>query len=132
MQPNVITLAVDILNSGTTTNQSYSRFEEAANRSTYVGATHSPASRDTLSLYRTPAKKTGNYLGSTKSAAKFSEDVVVVDAMGNDSVQPVILEVSWSVPVGVPAAKTKEIRQRAVALLDDDAIMSDLNDRGMI
>lgn len=132
MQPNVITLPTDVLNNGTPVAQPYTRFEEAANRTIYVSAGHLPNSRDMLALYRSSPTRSGNFLGTTKSSFKFTEDVIVKDAMGNDTVQPVLFEVSTSVPVGALPAKTKELRQRAIALLDNDGIMYDLNDRGMI
>jgi len=45
---------------------------------------------------------------------------------------PIIVEVSFSVPVGATAAQTMLHRQRALALLDLDSVMAPLNDQLMI
>lgn len=79
----------------------YTRHEETLNRSTYIGSDHTLASRDTLQLYRTPAKRAGQYLGSAKSSVKATYDVAVPNADGSGNVtSPVIMELSASVPVG--------------------------------
>ena len=74
MQPNTITLAVDLLNTGATTDQIFTRQEEYLNRSVYISPTHSVSAKDTLSLYRTPIKPSGNFPGVAKVSAKFSTD----------------------------------------------------------
>lgn len=128
MQPNEITLAVDVLNNGTTENQTYARFEEFLNRSIYIGSDHSLCLRNTLGLYRTLPKQSGNFKGVAKSSFKFSQDVVVDGVDGVSSItSPLILEVSFSVPVGATAADVLELRQRALALIDADTVMTPLN-----
>jgi len=106
------------------------RHEETTTRSTYVDdASHSVDSRDIMQLYRTAAKRNGESRGTSKSAVKLTSDVSVPNASGSgDIVLPLIAEVSFSVPVGVTAAQTLELRQQLVALLDDDAVMAALND----
>lgn len=131
MQANTITLAVDILNSGSTTNQAFERVEEQVNRSTYNGPGHTFASRNQMQFYRTNPVRSGAFLGAVKSSVKFTEDVTVDDAEGNDRVAPAIAECSFSIPVGTTAAKTLELRQRMIAALDM-AFMASLVDQGII
>lgn len=132
MQSNTITLAVDTANSGSTTNQAYNRIEELVNRSTYGGPGHSFSSTNTLQLYRTNPVRSGSFLGAAKTSVKFTESVTVPSAEGEDTVFPLILEVSFSIPVGTTEAKVLELRQRAIALLDMDSIMDPLNNQGVI
>lgn len=132
MQPNTITVAVDYLNNASTTNEVYTRFEENLNRSQYIGAAHSLSAKDTCTLYRTSPKIAGNFKGVSKTAFKFSKDVVVTGVDGENVSSAVIVEVSFSIPVGLTAAQTMVIRQRALALLDLDAVMAPLNDQLMI
>jgi len=133
MQPNVITLAVDVANNGTPVDTDFTRFEEFQNRSVYVGDNHTLANRDQLSFYRTFPKASGNFPGVAKTAAKFTYDVVIT---GNDGVAqivaPMIVEASFAFPVGTTAAQRLEMRQRAIALLDSDTIIEPLNGTLMV
>lgn len=133
MQPDLITLAVDTANTGVTTDKDYTRYEEYQNRSVYVGETHTPAARDTLTLYRTQPKASGNFKGTSKTAIKFSRDIAVAGVDGISTLtSPIIVEVSFSVPVGATPAATLLSRQTALALLDMDAVMAALNDQLMV
>lgn len=134
MQPNEITLAVDEENDGVgLANHVFSRFEEFQNRASYISAEHSLDSRDTLGLYRTLPKPSGNFRGVAKSAVKFSMDVVVTGVDGVSQItSPVIGEVSFSVPVGTSAADALIMRQRIVALMDRDDIMIALMEQLMV
>lgn len=133
MQANVLTLAVDVLNNGTTANEDYSRYEESQNRSAYIGAGHVPDNRDMVALYRTFPTKSGNFKGTAKSAVKFTKDVEVAGVDSSTTITaPIILDLSFSVPVGTTAAELKHARQRLVALIDDDAFMDSLNIQLMV
>lgn len=127
MLDNTITLTVDVLNDDDTTadeSQVYSRHEEYLNRSVYIAADHTLASPHTLSFYRTQPKANGNFPGMAKSAFKISECLLVLGVDGVTNVAaPLIAEVSFAVPVGTSAAQLMEMRQRLVALLDDDTLM---------
>lgn len=131
MQPNEITLTVDVANDGDTTadeTQVYTRFDVYQNRSVYVGENHAVASPHTLSLYRTAPKPSGNFPGMAKSAFKISETVGVLANDGISTIKaPNIIEISISAPVGTTTDALKENRQRAIALLDNDEIMDDLS-----
>lgn len=132
MQPNVITLAVDELNNGTTVDHILTRYEEFQNRAVYIGADHALNARNTVTLYRTPPKPSGNFLGVGKSAIKLSQDITVLGADGSSVVAPIIFEVSCSLPVGALNASTLLQRQKVVALVDRDDIMVALNSLLMI
>lgn len=127
MQANVLTLAVDELNTGSTANHVFNRFDLFSNRSVYTEENHQLDAKDTLTLYRTFPKVSGNYKGTAKSALKFSKEYAVdgVDGLASLS-SPCIVEVSFSVPVGVADADQLIMRQRVIAILDDDTIMDAL------
>jgi hypothetical protein len=128
MQPNEIILAVDTLNDSNTTDLTLSRFEESLNRTIYTSGSHSINSRDQLALYRTMPSQSGNFKGVAKSTIKFTKDFSVLGVDGLATLtSPVILSCSLSAPVGVTSAQLVEMRQRAVALLDSDTIMTALN-----
>lgn len=133
MQANTITLPVDVLNNGTTVDELFTRHEETVNRTTYRGPAHTVASRNILQLYRTFPKRSGLYLGALKVATKFTQDVLVPNADGSgDIAVPIIVDVSYSLPVGVTAAQAKAARQRAIALTDMDTVLGPLNEFGDI
>lgn len=122
MLSNSITLAVDVLNSGSTSNEVFSRLEELVNRSTYRGPNHSSASRNTMQFYRTLPKRSGNSLGTAKVSVKFTTDKTVTGVDGSDQSAPLIGDVSFSLPVGCSAADMKALRQRIIASLDQDEV----------
>lgn len=122
MLTNTITLAVDLLNNGTPSNEDYVRLEEQVNRSTYRGPGHSSSSRNTLQFYRTFAKRSGNFLGAAKVSAKFTADKTVTGADGSNLISPMIGTIEFSLPSGVSAADMKALRQRIIASLDQDSV----------
>lgn len=133
MQPNAITLAVDELNNASLVNYVFTRFEEYQNRAVYIGEDHTIAQKDSLSMYRTFPKTSGNFKGVGKTSVKFSKDITVLGVDGvSNLTSPIIVEVSFSIPVGATAAQCLIARQRALALLDRDDIMVPLNEQLMI
>lgn len=127
MQSNTITLAVDTANTGTTANQSYNRYAEKENSSSYISATHTLVLRDMIEFGRTFPTQSGNYRGVLRPSIKLTEDVEVTGVDSTTTVvQPLIANLSFSIPVGTSAAATLELRQRLLALLDDDAVMAPL------
>lgn len=131
MQPNTITLAVNEDNDDGTTpavDKDYSRYEEYLNRSTYISEDHVLGASDTLKLYRSLPKPSGNFRGVAKTSVKFSKDFEVDGVDSSTSLTaPLIFECSFSIPVGVLTANVVEMRQRLVTLLCDDEIMNNLN-----
>lgn len=133
MQTDQLVIAVDAENNGTPANETYTRYEENVNRSSYIGAAHTPDNRDLLALYRTFPTKTGNFKGTSKSAVKFTKDIEVAGVDSTTLITaPIIVEVSFSVPVGALAADLKHCRQRVLALLDSDLTMDKLNIQLMV
>lgn len=133
MQPNVITLPVDTLNNGTPTDESYTRYDAYQNRATYIGASHTADSRDTLTLYRTFPTKNANFKGVMKTSVKFSKDIAVAGVDSSTSLTaPIIFEVNCSIPVGATDAEILLARQRLIALLDLDSVMVPLNSQQMV
>lgn len=124
MLDNTITLSVDDTNDDTPVNQVYTRYEEAANRSSYIGSDHTLSDRNLMTVTRNFPTVSGNFRGVAKSTLKFTQDVEVegVDAT-TDVNSSVIAAVSFSIPVGTTAALAMEIRQRLIAALDDDDFM---------
>lgn len=120
MLDNSIVLSVDLLNSGITTDQTFSRFDELLNRSVYKSSNDSYVLRDQLNFYRTLPKRAGNSLGVKKSAFKFTQDQRV---SGVDStttlISPAIVDISFNIPVGTTPAVTEILRQRVIALMDN-------------
>lgn len=136
MQPDTFTLAVNDDNDDGTTaavDQVYNRFDEYQNRSVYIDENHTLALRNTITLYRSLPKTSGNFRGVAKTAIKLTEDVEVdgVDST-TTNVAPGLIDVSFSIPVGATPAFALELRMRAVALLLDDTIMIPLVDQCMV
>lgn len=133
MQADSIVLPVDPANNSTVVNETFTRYKEAADRTTYIGAGHVPELRNEMSIYRTFPSRSGNFKGTSKSALKFTQDQEVAGVDSSTTVTaPMILEVSFSLPVGVTAAQVKALRQRAVAALDADSFMDGLNIQLMV
>lgn len=136
MLPNTITLAVDDNNDGGTTptiEHIYSRFDEYQNRSEYIHANHTVATRDKLGFYRTFPKTNGNFRGTQKCAIKLTKDYSV-DGVDTETtlIRPAIGEIGFSFPVGLTPAQTLEFRMRLVAVILDDSVMGPLTDQLMI
>lgn len=129
MLNNTIVLPVDTANTDVTTDYTFRRFEEASARTVYINeADHSVATHNTLTFYRTAAKPNGNSKGVSKTAAKYSQSIIVPGKDGSDLSADAIANVSFNLPVGMTPAQTLELRQRLVALLDDDSVMAPLMD----
>jgi len=136
MQDNTITLDVNTDNDDGTTatvEAVFTRFEEYLNRSVYIHSNHTLGLRETLNLYRTLPKPSGNFRGTAKSAVKFTKDYSVP---GNDAattiVAPSLGEASFSFPVGMTPAQTLEQRMRLCALILLDSVMVPLTDQLMV
>lgn len=133
MQADTLTLSVDAANDSNPANEVYTRYEEYQNRATYIGASHTPDDRDTVAIYRTFPTKSGNFKGTAKSAVKFTKDIEVAGVDSSTTITaPIILELSFSVPVGATTADVIHARQRAIALLDSDTFMNSLNIQLMV
>lgn len=124
MLNNTLTFAVDTLNNGTITNTDFTRVESYdSGRSLYIADGHEMASRNQIQFYRTLPKPAGTFKGVARASFKITLDVEVADNEGGVITVPYILEVSTSQPVGVTSAARRLMRQKAVAILDNDSFM---------
>lgn len=119
MLDNQITLHVDKLSNDTLVDEVYTRFEEYANRSIYIGEDHSLSTRNLCAVTRAFPTISGNFKGVAKTALKFTQDIEVagVDTTTSNSA-PMIGAVNFSIPVGATSAQTMHLRQRIIAGLD--------------
>lgn len=124
-----IALAVDEANNATLVTHTFTRFDVYNNRSVYISGDHEPSMKDELTFYRTFPKPNGSFLGTRKTAFKFSKETPVLNKEGEVILSPFIFEVSCSIPLGVDVATQILMRQRAIALLDRDILMNALNDK---
>jgi hypothetical protein len=129
-QDNVITLSVDEANDANVADYEYRRLNDHLFRSDYIhSSNHAVDSRDTLNFYATPAKPAGNFRGVQRSSYKFTTDIVVSGVDGVAEItSPIITEVKQSIPVGATNAQILLERQKALAMIDTDAIMDNLNE----
>lgn len=136
-QPNVMTFSVNTDNDDGTTpavDITYTRYDGShQNRSIYIASGHTVASRNLLTLYRTPPKPSGNFRGVAKSAVKVTQDFIVpgVDAT-TENVSPGLVDIGFNFPVGLTPAQNKELRMRAAAIISDDDVMVPLTDQLMV
>lgn len=126
MLPSTITLAVDRLNNGTTTPETWTRYDadSSQGKAVYHGPTHSFAERQELAFLRKLPVKNGDFLGTARPAQKFTSTVSVVNAKGETVKALYVREITESIPVGMTAAQLLVERQRAIALMDQDSIMT--------
>jgi hypothetical protein len=123
MLENLITLHVDHENNATLSDEVYRRYDTSiANKTVYVlQDLHSLLKRFTMSVFRTPPKRVGNFKGTAKSAVKFTQDI---DVPGVDSTTtltvPLIAEASFSLPLGCTSEQALAARQRLIAYLDNE------------
>lgn len=128
MLADQLTLSVDAANNASPANQVYTRYDEYQNRSVYIGADHAPDARNMIGFYRTFPTKSGNFKGVCKTSCKLTQDVSVAGVDSNTTLtSPIILDLSFSVPVGATTADLVEVRQRLLALIDNDSLMNSLN-----
>lgn len=129
MLDNTKTFQVDVANDATLVPQAYTRYDEAANRTTYIGEDHSLPTRNMLVVTRNFPTPSGNFKGVAKSGIKLTQDIEVVGADATTLTAPEILAINFSLPVGCTSAQVKELRQRAIAILDDDDFCSRLSEK---
>jgi len=133
MQNDNITLHVAKSNTADITDVNFTRYDEISGRSTYVSDQHTPGNRDMFSITRSLPKRAGNFKGVGKSTFKYTVDRSVNGVeWGTAIAAPIIIEVSFSIPVGCDIAAVLEARQVVVAALDDDTLMDKLNVQLMV
>lgn len=119
MLASSITLSTDKANNGTIVPEVFTRYDEFQNRSEYNGPANTLLTRDKLTCYRSPVKRSGNFNGVAKTSVKISKTFVVAGYDTTTSVAaPAIAEGSFSFPVGMSSAEMEWMRQRLMAAID--------------
>ena len=103
---------------------SYERYDDSQpNKATYIATDeHSDTARSTMDLYRTAPRRQGDSLGVRKSAIKLTRDFAVPTAdgiEGETNLVPAIVQVSWSLPVGLSDADRADLNDRIVTLVSE-------------
>lgn len=117
------TLTLSLPNGGTPVNMTITRIDVFQNRSVYHEPTHSTTVRRTVGFYRTLPKRSGDFLGVSKSAAKTTMDLSVLDAKGATITAPAIGEISFSVPIGATEAAIDSLLDRLDALISNRTVI---------
>jgi hypothetical protein len=107
MQPNTISYNYDHDNDGGTTPAVavvLTRHQEELHKSVYRTAAHTEALPDTLTFMRTPAKRSGTFMGVQRVGVKRTRTRTVDTADGLASKAPQVDELSFSIPIGVSNA----------------------------
>lgn len=129
-QSDTITLSVDVLNSGTPTDEVYTSYSTNGNVHTYIGADHQSDQQNTLKFYRTEPVVSGIFRGYLDTKVSFGQDFSVLGTDGSTLPgRMAFASLQIRVPVGVSAADILHLRQRLLAVLDNDVIMEKLNSR---
>lgn len=124
------TLHVDTANNGTLTDEVISLFDAVPGRKEFHFPGHTFSSREQVVFSRSLPKPSGNFAGTRKTSFKITDDEIVdgVDPLTDVKV-PGILEVNCSLPVGISSAAAKKMRQRVIAILDNDLLMEAFQER---
>ena len=113
MQANTIAYTYNHDNDGGTTAELavlLTRFREESEKTTYVTAAHSDTvMQDTFAFYRTPAKRSGDSFGVERTATKRTKTHTVVNAAGLSVKVPVVVDLGFSIPVGLTVAQKTAI-----------------------
>lgn len=129
-QADTITLVVNEDNDDGTTAEvttSYHRKESYNGRSVYTTDASTSLARETLGLYASDAKPSGNILGTNKASIKTTRDVSVPGADGVASyTKPVIWKLEGSIPAGADAAIVKAELMKIAKCAMTDSVMNEL------
>jgi hypothetical protein len=132
-QPNEIALIVDPLNNGTTETQTYSNQSRAEGSSLYRLVGSDLKNRDELRFAATLPKRSGNFPGVLRTEVRLTQSVEVEGVETSTTVSgTATLSLQASIPLGMTEADVKLLRQRMIALLDEDSVVSDLMQIGEV
>lgn len=125
-----ITLSVDTTNDNTPEEQVLTLFDGTTGRKEFHFPGHAFTSREQVVFTRALPKPNGNFAGTRKTSFKITDDEIV-DGLdpATDIKAPGIMEVNCSLPVGISSAVAKLMRQRVIAILDNDALMESFQER---
>jgi hypothetical protein len=105
----------------------FHRKEVYNGRSLYTTDASSSLARETLGLYASPAKPSGNILGTNKASVKTTCDCSVPGADGVAVyTKPIILKLEASIPAGADTTLVKAELMKLAAVMQDDSIMDQL------
>jgi len=130
--PANIALMVDEANDSTLVEHDLARDISVNRTSMYYDEDHTVASRNMLTFKSVLPKTSGNFYGTLRTNFKFTKDIVVTGVNGEDIKVPLIGEASFSLPSGVTPAEVLVLRQKMVALLDNDTVMVPHQTQGQI
>lgn len=129
-QPNPIVLSVNEDNDDGTTAEITRIFEQQEvynGRSVYTTNDSTPLDRETLSLYASAAKPSGNILGTNKASVKTTRDCTVPGADGvANYTKPIIWKLEGSIPAGASTSLVKAELMKIVALAQTNEVMDQL------
>lgn len=114
MLDNTLTLAYDAEGDGNPVDVVLRRIAEYPDRSVYAFPDNDGTSH-TLTLYRTVAKKSGNFLGVDRVREKIVKPVTVLGADGSNVQSAIIHEQSTSYPRGMTEAEKIASLQEMIA-----------------
>lgn len=127
-QSDPLIISVDAANNSLPANETYNRSTSLGeNRILYRLDGTDPDDRDELSLARSFPKRSGNFRGVKRTSCKFTKDIAVPGVDGVNVSTAIIVECSFSIPIGTPDATVLHLRQKVVGMLDNDTIMDKLN-----
>lgn len=124
-----IQLNVDAKADGTTIPVAFTRFDGSIpNRSIYIQRDeHTLAHHRKLTFYRALPKKAGTSKGTAKCRFKFSSEHSIAGVDGTAVLTlPAIVEVAFSLPVGLSPEDTLFMVQQAVALMSSRSVIDPL------
>lgn len=134
MQPDQISINVDVANDDNIVQQTYNRVTSpGTSTSLYRMEGSDLVNKDELRFTGSLPKRNGNFQGVIRSGVRLSKDQEVPGVDTTTSIDSlVVMALDCSIPVGTPTATIVELRQRMHALIDSDAIMQPLNELAVI
>lgn len=122
-----ITLSVDSANDGNAANQVFSLIQPSEGKSFWTLDGAPREDREEMTLYSTPAKRSGNFQGVYRSGIKFHKGIEVEGVDATTLVNTgIISNLSVSVPVGATLADVVEVQQRLLAFIDSNTFVQAL------
>lgn len=133
MLQDPLVLSVETATPGTYADKTFRKDSQNGNGSLYLSSSHSNTSRDTLTVVRGLPTRVGNFRGVQRGSLKTTKDISVP---GYDSsttlTQPLIFQLSGSIPVGATDEAIQAERRKMRAMLDDDDLFEEHFIKGQV
>lgn len=132
MQPNEVTIVARNLADTADIITAYSRHREFSpsaktnGSSLYITGVHTESAVDKVQFYVSDPKPSGTFLGQQKAELKLTRAVAVKDNAGNDVMKNAIIDVSFSLPVGIASGDEHNIRNIVAKFLTTLPVITDL------